>query len=61
MDGVNESDENDKILNLLDSDAEKQSFGRKSQNSPKLKDKNGILLFFKIIFYTCCNFTTCLT
>ncbi|MFS7916152.1 hypothetical protein Hanom_Chr02g00173751 [Helianthus anomalus] len=33
-----------KILNLLDPDAEKQTFGRKSQNWPNLRDKNGILL-----------------
>ncbi|MFS8027986.1 hypothetical protein Hanom_Chr16g01505161 [Helianthus anomalus] len=33
MDGVNESDENGKILNLLVPDAKKQTFGRKSQSS----------------------------
>ncbi|MFS7956667.1 hypothetical protein Hanom_Chr07g00657211 [Helianthus anomalus] len=44
MDGVNERDENDKISNLLDPDADKQTFGRKSQNCPNLKDKNDILL-----------------
>ncbi|MFS7964804.1 hypothetical protein Hanom_Chr08g00754671 [Helianthus anomalus] len=49
MDGVNEPDENDKISNLLDPDAEKQTFGRKSQNRPNLRDENGILLF---IFYS---------
>ncbi|MFS7920396.1 hypothetical protein Hanom_Chr03g00224381 [Helianthus anomalus] len=32
MNGVNELDENGKISNLLDPDAEKQTFGRKSQN-----------------------------
>ncbi|MFS8005630.1 hypothetical protein Hanom_Chr13g01239581 [Helianthus anomalus] len=32
MDGVNEPDENGKISNLLDPDAEKQTFGRKSQH-----------------------------
>ncbi|MFS8030446.1 hypothetical protein Hanom_Chr17g01534091 [Helianthus anomalus] len=31
MDGVNEPDENGKVSNLLDPDAEKQTFGRKSQ------------------------------
>ncbi|MFS8030267.1 hypothetical protein Hanom_Chr17g01531991 [Helianthus anomalus] len=46
MDGVNEPDENGKILNLLDPHAEKQTFGRKSQNWPNLRDENGILLFF---------------
>ncbi|MFS7974059.1 hypothetical protein Hanom_Chr09g00864001 [Helianthus anomalus] len=45
MDGVNEPDENGKISNLLDPDAEKQTFGRKTQNWPNLKDENGILLF----------------
>ncbi|MFS7984492.1 putative TRAPP II complex, TRAPPC10 protein [Helianthus anomalus] len=45
MDGVNELDENDKISNLLEPDVEKQTFGRKSQNWPNLKDENGILLF----------------
>ncbi|MFS7949008.1 hypothetical protein Hanom_Chr06g00566511 [Helianthus anomalus] len=44
MDGVNESDENGKISNLLDPDAKKQTFGGKSQNWPNLRDKNGILL-----------------
>ena len=44
MDGVNNPDENGKISNLLDQDAEKQTFGRKSQNWPNLGDKNGILL-----------------
>ncbi|MFS8001799.1 hypothetical protein Hanom_Chr13g01194601 [Helianthus anomalus] len=37
MDGVNEPDENGKISNLLDPDAEKQTFGRKSQNWSNLK------------------------
>ncbi|MFS7984685.1 hypothetical protein Hanom_Chr11g00989451 [Helianthus anomalus] len=37
MDGVNEPDEHGKISNLLDSDAEKQTFGRKSQKWPNLK------------------------
>ncbi|MFS7989458.1 hypothetical protein Hanom_Chr11g01047091 [Helianthus anomalus] len=45
MDGVNELDENDKISNVLDPDAEKQTFGRKSQNWPTLKGENGILLY----------------
>ncbi|MFS7957514.1 hypothetical protein Hanom_Chr07g00667221 [Helianthus anomalus] len=44
MDGVNEPDENGKILNLLDPNAEKQTFGRKSQNWPNLRDENGIFL-----------------
>ncbi|MFS8017714.1 hypothetical protein Hanom_Chr15g01383661 [Helianthus anomalus] len=35
MDGVNEPDENGKISNLLDPNAKKQTFGRKSQNWPK--------------------------
>ncbi|MFS7914033.1 hypothetical protein Hanom_Chr02g00148651 [Helianthus anomalus] len=52
MNGVNEPDENGKILNLLDPDAEKQTFGRKSQNWTNLRetDENSILLkknFFK--------------
>ncbi|MFS7937901.1 hypothetical protein Hanom_Chr05g00433191 [Helianthus anomalus] len=42
--GVNESDENGKISNLLDPDAEKQTFGRKSQKWPNLRDENDILL-----------------
>ncbi|MFS7958319.1 hypothetical protein Hanom_Chr07g00676861 [Helianthus anomalus] len=40
MDGVNEPDENGKVSNLLDPDAEKQTFGRKSQNQPNLRDEN---------------------
>ncbi|MFS8020531.1 putative histidine kinase/HSP90-like ATPase superfamily [Helianthus anomalus] len=44
MDGVNELDENSKISNLLDPDAKKQTFGRKSQNCPNLRDENDILL-----------------
>ncbi|MFS7956154.1 hypothetical protein Hanom_Chr07g00651261 [Helianthus anomalus] len=47
MDGVNELDENAKISNLLDLDAEKQTFGRKSQNWLNLRDENGILLMKK--------------
>ncbi|MFS7930910.1 hypothetical protein Hanom_Chr04g00349801 [Helianthus anomalus] len=47
MDGVNGPDENGKISSLLDPDAEKQTFGRKSQNLTNLKDENGILLFNK--------------
>ncbi|MFS7933051.1 hypothetical protein Hanom_Chr04g00375231 [Helianthus anomalus] len=39
MDGINEPAENSKISNLLDPDAEKQTFGRKSQNWPNLRDK----------------------
>ncbi|MFS7931845.1 hypothetical protein Hanom_Chr04g00360821 [Helianthus anomalus] len=38
MDGVNKPDENGKISNLLDPDAKKQTFGRKSQNWPNLRD-----------------------
>ncbi|MFS7960391.1 hypothetical protein Hanom_Chr08g00702661 [Helianthus anomalus] len=45
MDGVNEPDENRKISNLLDPDAQKKTFGRKSQNWPNLRDENVILLF----------------
>ncbi|MFS7948663.1 hypothetical protein Hanom_Chr06g00562561 [Helianthus anomalus] len=44
MNGVNELDENDRISNLLDPDAEKQTFGRKSQNCSNLSDENDILL-----------------
>ncbi|MFS7907189.1 hypothetical protein Hanom_Chr01g00068371 [Helianthus anomalus] len=44
MDGVNEPYENGKILNLLDPDAEKQTFGQTSQKWPNLRDENGILL-----------------
>ncbi|MFS7960043.1 hypothetical protein Hanom_Chr08g00698321 [Helianthus anomalus] len=44
MDGVNEPDENGKISNPLDPDAEKQTFGQKSQNWPNHRDENGILL-----------------
>ncbi|MFS7924293.1 hypothetical protein Hanom_Chr03g00270891 [Helianthus anomalus] len=39
MNGVNEPDENRKISNLLDPDAEKQTFVRKSQNWPNLRDE----------------------
>ncbi|KAJ0431891.1 hypothetical protein HanIR_Chr17g0853321 [Helianthus annuus] len=52
MDGVNEPDGNDKISNLLDPDAKKQTFGRKSQNWPNLGDENGILLIEKS-YYSC--------
>ncbi|MFS7999077.1 hypothetical protein Hanom_Chr12g01161741 [Helianthus anomalus] len=45
MDGVKEPDENGKISNLLDPDAEKQTFGRKSQNWLNLRGENGILLY----------------
>ncbi|MFS7976399.1 hypothetical protein Hanom_Chr10g00892101 [Helianthus anomalus] len=41
MDGVNEPNENGKIPNLLDPNAVKQTFGRKSQNWPDLRDENG--------------------
>ncbi|KAF5767887.1 hypothetical protein HanXRQr2_Chr14g0629981 [Helianthus annuus] len=45
MDGANELDENGgKISNLLDPDAKKQTFGRKSQNRPNLRDENDVLL-----------------
>ncbi|KAM0068892.1 hypothetical protein Hdeb2414_s0002g00078151 [Helianthus debilis subsp. tardiflorus] len=47
MDGVNELDENSKISNPLDPDAERQTFKRKSQNWPNLKDENCILLYLK--------------
>ncbi|MFS7976285.1 hypothetical protein Hanom_Chr10g00890681 [Helianthus anomalus] len=46
MDVVNGSDENDKISNLLDPDAKKQTFARKSQSWPSLMDENDILLQF---------------
>ncbi|MFS7955526.1 hypothetical protein Hanom_Chr07g00643721 [Helianthus anomalus] len=39
MDGVNEPDENGKISNLLDPDAEKQTFARKLQTSPNFREK----------------------
>ncbi|MFS7902400.1 hypothetical protein Hanom_Chr01g00010841 [Helianthus anomalus] len=39
MDGVKEPDENGIISNLLDPDAKKQTFGRKSQNWPNLRTK----------------------
>ncbi|MFS7975296.1 hypothetical protein Hanom_Chr10g00878781 [Helianthus anomalus] len=39
MDGANEPDENGKISNLLHLDAEKQTFRRKSQNLPNLRDE----------------------
>ncbi|KAJ0952678.1 hypothetical protein HanPSC8_Chr02g0075101 [Helianthus annuus] len=42
MNGVNEMDENGKISNLLNPDAEKQTFRRKSQNLPNLRDENDI-------------------
>ncbi|MFS7901772.1 hypothetical protein Hanom_Chr01g00003611 [Helianthus anomalus] len=51
MDGVNEPDENGKILNLLDPDEEKQTFGRKSQNCSNAGDENGILLFYIRKYY----------
>ncbi|MFS7974284.1 hypothetical protein Hanom_Chr09g00866771 [Helianthus anomalus] len=44
MDGVNKPDKNG---NLLDPDAKKQTFGRKSQKWPNLRDENGILLQVK--------------
>ncbi|MFS7998340.1 hypothetical protein Hanom_Chr12g01152571 [Helianthus anomalus] len=47
MDGVNKLDENGKCSNLLDPDAEKQTFVRKLQNWPNLRDKNEILFFHK--------------
>ncbi|MFS7983614.1 hypothetical protein Hanom_Chr11g00976571 [Helianthus anomalus] len=34
-------EKNGKISNLLDPDVEKQTFGRKSQNWPNLRDENG--------------------
>ncbi|MFS8022481.1 hypothetical protein Hanom_Chr16g01439931 [Helianthus anomalus] len=51
MDGINELDENGKISNLLNPDTEKQTFERKSQNWPNLKDGNGILLKYKTYSY----------
>ncbi|MFS7914856.1 hypothetical protein Hanom_Chr02g00158461 [Helianthus anomalus] len=44
MDGVDDLDEKGKISNFLNPDAEKQTFGRKSQNWPNMRDENGILL-----------------
>ncbi|MFS7931815.1 hypothetical protein Hanom_Chr04g00360451 [Helianthus anomalus] len=49
MDGINEPDGNGEILNLMDPDAEKQTFGRKSQNWPNLRGENGILFFLKYL------------
>ncbi|MFS7981951.1 hypothetical protein Hanom_Chr10g00957061 [Helianthus anomalus] len=46
MDGVNEPDENSKILTLLDPDEEKQTFGRKLQNWPNLRMK---MAFYSIV------------
>ncbi|MFS7992248.1 hypothetical protein Hanom_Chr12g01080101 [Helianthus anomalus] len=43
MDEVNEPDENGMISNLLDPNANKQIFERKSHNWPNLRDENGIL------------------
>ncbi|MFS7992356.1 hypothetical protein Hanom_Chr12g01081291 [Helianthus anomalus] len=43
MDGVNKPDENGKISNLLDPNTEKQTFGRKSQTWPNLRDENGTI------------------
>ncbi|MFS7992368.1 hypothetical protein Hanom_Chr12g01081441 [Helianthus anomalus] len=50
MDGVNEPDEKGKISNLLDPNAEKQTFGRKLQKWPNLRDENGILLLKELLF-----------
>ncbi|KAJ0605968.1 putative transcription factor Hap2/NF-YA family [Helianthus annuus] len=55
MDGVDEADENGKILNLLDLDVEKQTFGQKSQNWPNpwhfiLIKKRKIYIYFFIIY-----------
>ncbi|MFS7923683.1 hypothetical protein Hanom_Chr03g00263651 [Helianthus anomalus] len=54
MDGVNEPYENGKISNLLDPDAIKKTFGRKSQNWPNLMDENGILLFILVLVKMYC-------
>ncbi|MFS7951029.1 hypothetical protein Hanom_Chr07g00590271 [Helianthus anomalus] len=43
MDGVNEPDEHGKISNLTDPDAERQTFGRKSQIGQTSEIQNGIL------------------
>ncbi|MFS7917004.1 hypothetical protein Hanom_Chr03g00183951 [Helianthus anomalus] len=59
MDGVNEADENGKILNLLNPDVEKQTFGRKSQNWPNLWDENGILLKKNISMKYTFPFSSC--
>ncbi|KAF5757810.1 hypothetical protein HanXRQr2_Chr17g0831161 [Helianthus annuus] len=47
MDGVNELDESDKISNLLDPDAKKQTFIRKSQIDQTSKTK---MTFYSYIF-----------
>ncbi|MFS7988921.1 hypothetical protein Hanom_Chr11g01040541 [Helianthus anomalus] len=52
MDGFNEPDENGKISNLLDPDAEKQTFGRKSQNCPNLRTKMAFYIKKKYFFFT---------
>ncbi|MFS7964771.1 hypothetical protein Hanom_Chr08g00754261 [Helianthus anomalus] len=44
---------NGKISSLLNPYAEKQTFGRKSQNWPNLRDENGILLYIIIIIDIC--------
>ncbi|MFS7907414.1 hypothetical protein Hanom_Chr01g00071111 [Helianthus anomalus] len=44
MDGVNELGENGKISNILDPDAKKQTFKRRSQNWPNLRVENDNLL-----------------
>ncbi|MFS7967157.1 hypothetical protein Hanom_Chr09g00782471 [Helianthus anomalus] len=48
-DGINKPNENGKISNLLDPDAEKQTFGRKSQNWPNLRDE--MAFFSKYFLY----------
>ncbi|KAJ0906146.1 hypothetical protein HanPSC8_Chr07g0302151 [Helianthus annuus] len=47
-----------RFANLLDPDAEKQTFGRKSQNWPNLRDENGILLDNLIRYFQVVTFTT---
>ncbi|MFS7919753.1 hypothetical protein Hanom_Chr03g00216401 [Helianthus anomalus] len=48
MDGVNEPDENTKILNLLDPDAENKRLDER-QNWPNLLDENDILLLIRLV------------
>ncbi|MFS7921964.1 hypothetical protein Hanom_Chr03g00243071 [Helianthus anomalus] len=53
MDGVNEPDENDKISNLLNPDAEKQIFGQTSQTG----QTSGTKMAFYSPFFTLTHFT----
>ncbi|KAM0044692.1 putative WD40/YVTN repeat-like-containing domain superfamily [Helianthus debilis subsp. tardiflorus] len=55
MDGLNEPDENDKILNLLDPDAEKQIFGPNCETGHTSGTKMAYLHFIII----CISFHYC--